>query len=348
MKIVDEVKKIIDPIYMVGGSVRDEVMGREPKDYDFATPIAPNEIEQRIRDAKRRPYLIGKRFGTIGVKIDGQMVEITTFRQEKYDGFSRKPTVEFVGDLTSDLSRRDFTMNAMAKRDGRFIDPFGGREDIKRGVIRSVGNATIRFKEDPLRMLRAARFSSQFEFGVDKSVEKSATRLSHRILRVSKERWVMELDKLLMTDCPLIGLDFLMRTGVMRFIIPELWIQDKYDQRTKYHAYDLWTHTMMTVANCPKDIDIRWAALLHDVGKPFAKIDKGDRCIYPRHEMIGRELALKIGGFLRWSNSRIEYVSELVGDHLHPDSPLKEADIGAKGVPSPPSPPPKRLIKGVY
>ena len=181
-------------------------------------------------------------------------------------------------------------------------------------------------------MLRAARFASQFEFKIDPSLEKSATRLSHKVLLTSKQRWVMEIDKLLMTDVPILGLDFLMRTGIMRFIIPELAIQYKYDQRTKHHGYDLWTHTMFAVTNCPEDITLRWAALLHDVGKPYAMIDKGNRAIYPRHELIGEEIVLKIGSHLKWSNERIQDVSELVRDHLSSDSPLKEADQASKGL----------------
>ena len=135
-KIYEEVQKIINPVYMVGGCVRDEIMKREPKDYDFCTPHSPEVIEQAIRKVKRRPYLIGKKFGTLGVKIDGQLVEITTFRAEKYEKGSRKPKVEFVKNITADLSRRDFRINAIAKRDKKYIDPFGGRLDIMERKIK--------------------------------------------------------------------------------------------------------------------------------------------------------------------------------------------------------------------
>ena len=127
-----EVEKIVSPIYLVGGSVRDEMMGRVPKDYDFASPLSPDEIESAIRAAGKKPYLVGKRFGTVGVKIATELVEITTFRTEKYHAGSRKPEVEFVRDINVDLSRRDFTINAMAKRGEHLIDPFSGADDIKK------------------------------------------------------------------------------------------------------------------------------------------------------------------------------------------------------------------------
>ena len=209
--IYNEVKKLINPVYMVGGCIRDELLHRQANDYDFASPLTPEEIENAIKKAGKRAYLIGKKYGTIGVKINGQIVEITTFRNERYIKGSRKPQVTFVRDITADLSRRDFTINAIAKRDDKYIDPFNGREDLEKRIIRCVGKPNERFKEDPLRMLRVARFASQLNFNIDEDLESKTKQIAYKILEVSKERWVMELDKLLITDFPSLGLNFLAR-----------------------------------------------------------------------------------------------------------------------------------------
>ena len=174
MSIYDKVKEIIDPVYLVGGCVRDSWLGKVPKDYDFTTPFTPEEIEKKIKKAGRKTYLTGKKFGTLGVKIDGQVVEITTFRQEKYRSGSRKPNVVFVKDITADLSRRDFTINAMARRNNKLIDPFNGKDDLDNKIIKCVGKPNERFKEDPLRMLRAGRFASQLNFTIDEELENKA------------------------------------------------------------------------------------------------------------------------------------------------------------------------------
>ncbi len=328
--IYDEVCKIINPIYMVGGSVRDELLGLEPKDYDFATPLSPDEIEVRIRGAGKKPYLIGKRFGTIGVKIDGNFVEITTFRNEKYIIGSRKPQVEFVKDITADLGRRDFTINAIAKRGGKIIDPWGGKLDLLSKVIKCVNDPKQRFKEDPLRMLRAGRFASQLAFGIDQNLEGFAKNMSHKILEVSRERWIVELDKLLLTDKPSVGLDFFMRTRLLNFMIPELSLQLNYDQNSPHHDLDLWTHTKKVVDSTPKDITLRWASLLHDIAKPFVRTDRRDRSNYIKHDLLGKELVIKTALYLKWSNTRREQVSELVLNHLNENSPIKKADVLGK------------------
>lgn len=331
MNLYEEVEKIIQPVYMVGGSVRDEILGIEPKDFDFATPISPDQIEEAVRKAGKKPYLVGKRFGTVGVKINGQMVEITTFRTEKYMPKSRKPEVEFVRDINVDLSRRDFTINAIAKRDSRYIDPFSGIEDIKNHLVRAVGNPTERFKEDPLRMLRAIRFATQLNFSIEKKTEEKIESLAHHILDVSKERWMQELDKILLSEKPNIGLNLLMKTRLLNFMIPELAIQFKYDQRSPYHKLNLWDHTVKAVALSEKDIVVRWAALLHDSGKPFTRIErKPDRSNYPFHEMVGAELVLKIGHYLKWPQDRIKMVGDIVSRHMKERTTIFEADNQAK------------------
>jgi tRNA nucleotidyltransferase/poly(A) polymerase len=327
----NKIKDIISPVYMVGGCLRDKLLGFPPKDYDFATPLLPDEIEARIKASGKKAYIVGKRFGTIGVKIDGQMVEITTFRNEKYEKGNRKPSVEYVQDITADLSRRDFTINAMAMRDEKIIDPFGGRLDLLSKIIKCVSDPKLRFKEDPLRMLRAARFAAQLNFNIDYFLESTAGNMAYKILEISKERWVMELDKILMTDKPSVGLDFIMRTRLMNFILPEMSLQYHYDQDSPHHCFDLWEHTKIVVDSCDKDINLRWAALLHDIAKPFVRTkNKKGYSNYILHDYLGSEIVKKTAEYLRWSNERTEKVSGIVFNHLIESNPLKKYDNMAK------------------
>lgn len=326
---LSDIESIVRPVYQVGGSVRDELLGQEPKDYDYATPLSPDEVEAAIKAAGKRAYAVGKKFGTMGMKVDGQMVEVTTFRHEAYESGNRKPQVEFVTDITADLSRRDFTINAIAKRGGRYIDPWGGRLDILQRVIKAVDSPKKRFKEDPLRMLRAARFASQLDFTVDLYTEGYAGKMSYKILEVSRERWMIEMDKLLLTKRPSVGLQFLARTRLLNFMIPELALQVGYDQNSPHHEFTLWEHTLKVVEGVPADIDLRWAALLHDIGKPFVRLDKPDRSTYIKHDLLGAELVERIARQLKWSNDRREAVKHLVLNHMQANSPLREADTAA-------------------
>lgn len=326
-----QVEAIVSPVYQVGGATRDELLGRPASDHDFATPLSPDEVEAKIKAAGKRAYGIGRRFGTIGMKLDGQFVEITTFRAETYQEGSRKPAVEFVSDITADLSRRDFTINAIAKRGGRYIDPFGGRLDLLERVIKGVGNPKDRYKEDPLRMLRAGRFAAQLGFTVEANTEAQAGKMAHRILMVSRERWVLELDKLLMTEKPSIGLNFLARTRLLNFMIPELALQVGYDQNNPHHALTLWDHTLAVVDGTPAEMNLRWAALLHDIGKPFVRTEKPDRSNYIKHDLLGAEMVSRIALHLKWSNDRHETVKHIVLNHMQETSPLRPYDDAAHG-----------------
>jgi tRNA nucleotidyltransferase (CCA-adding enzyme) len=347
------------PTYLVGGSVRDTLLNKESKDYDFATAMLPDEVEAKVKAAGRRAYAVGKKFGTIGFKTpDGQyFIEVTTFRSEKYKDKDRKPIVEFSSDITADLSRRDFTINALAQRaDGTIVDITNGVDDINNRIIRGVGNPTIRFKEDPLRMLRAARFASTLDFVIDVDTIKSAKKVSHRLMYISKERLTIELDKILMSDIPSIGLRYLDVMDLLKYIIPHLAIQVGYNQNSKYHSLELWEHTLMVVDNikhmkdtnsliyndclnvdydgtfevkCNQDfLELRWAALLHDVGKPYCSTynTKTGYNNFIKHDMIGYELSKQIGESLKWSNDRIKNVSTIILNHLAETSPLKYAD----------------------
>lgn len=246
-----------DEVYLVGGSVRDIVMGNEPKDYDFTTPMLPDDIVERVKAAGRHTYEIGKKFGTIGFKVeygasaefdlDGQdfddedfdptratlkpfkpiyeYVEVTTFRSEIYTSKSRKPEVEFVTSLEEDLARRDFTMNAMVLRpDGTIYDPYGGKLHIHKKHIVTVGLPKERIQEDPLRMLRAARFAARYGFTIDHNFIGKARQLADRIYDVSVERWVQELDKLITSHHIDNGLIALNKMGLLERILPEIFI----------------------------------------------------------------------------------------------------------------------------
>ncbi len=324
------------PVYIVGGAARDYVLGITPKDYDFCTPADPDEIEKLVKASGKRAYAIGKRFGTIGCKVDGQMVEITTFRTEQYEEGNRKPTVEYVKDLTEDLSRRDFTINSLALRlinnNLKVIDPFNGQIDLKAKWIRTVGNPKLRFKEDHLRVLRAVRFASRFNFEIEENTYVKMKHMSVDILNISKERWIMELDKILMTDFVGKGLFLLWDSGLFRYMIPELDLQFNYDQNSKYHSFKLHQHTIKVVEACPKDLTLRWAALLHDIAKPFVRTEnpKG-HSNYINHEILGAEMVDMIARHLRWGNDRRLRCVELIKTHLEEDCILRKYDdLGKK------------------
>ncbi len=243
--IQKEVQKILgtEDVYLVGGSVRDLVMGNTPKDYDFTTSLLPEEMTEKVKAAGRRVYTIGEKFGTIGFKVpvevhhfsrvDGmtevdsktlfEYVEVTTFRSEVYTSKSRKPEVAFVTSLDEDLARRDFTMNAMVLRsDGSIYDPYGGKLDIYAKQIKTVGMPKDRIQEDPLRIFRAARFAARYGFKIDPNFIGKARQLADRIYDVSIERWVMELDKMLTSNHTWQGLSALEQMGVLSRIFPEI------------------------------------------------------------------------------------------------------------------------------
>jgi putative nucleotidyltransferase with HDIG domain len=335
VELAKKVEEIVGAkVYLVGGSVRDQMMNLTPKDFDFCTALDPDTLHERVKAAGRRAYTVGKRFGTIGFKLDGHFIEVTTFRTETYREGCRRPDVEFVDNITHDLSRRDFTMNAVAmSSSGRIVDPFGGAADIAAGgIIRAVGNPRERMKEDPLRMLRAARFAAQFGFYVEVDTQAAITRLAHRIQTVSRERWMSEMDKLLVGDHVAYGLTVLEGTKLLRYMFPELWLQVRYNQNNPHHDLTLWGHTSMVVERVPSDLDLRWAALLHDIGKPYCREEKTpDHSTYIKHDMVGAEMVEGIALRLKWSTARRERVVDLVRHHMDIDSPLREADYRAKG-----------------
>ena len=332
-KLLEQVSEMMKPhpVYLCGGAVRDYLMDKTPKDFDFCTPAEPDEIEKLIKKSKRRAYLTGKRFGTLGCKIDGEMVEITTFRSEEYEPGNRKPKVNYVKNIHQDLSRRDFTINSLAirltKGHLRIIDPFCGQEDLEAGVIRAVGNPKQRFKEDPLRILRAVRFACRYNFTIEEITAKKMKKMAIHILDISKERWMMELDKILLSEHVVYGLNVLWDFDLFKFMIPELDLQKDYNQNSQYHKFDLDEHTKQVVEATPKDLNLRWAALLHDSMKPFARTENPNgHSNYIGHEIMGAELVDRYAKYLNWSNERHKKVRELILNHLKESCPLKKYD----------------------
>jgi poly(A) polymerase len=318
-EVIQSVSAIVDPVYLVGGSVRDALMNRECADFDFATPLGADLIEQAVRAAGRRPYLMGKRFGTVAFRLDGLTVEVTTFRSESYAEDSRRPKVEFLSDLEHDLSRRDFTINAMAQRDDELIDLFGGRKDLESRLIRAVGDPIARFSEDPLRMLRAARFVSQLDFRIDERTRLAAVVLAPRILTVARERWMIELDLLLKGPGVEESLRLLVETGLMRFLLPEIGLQEALPQAGAEDGVSVFDNTVEEVGSAPTEITARWAALLRDVAAPYVTTRSADREPSPGSAdsdkaLLGAEIVERTARYLKWSNRRREDVKRLVAE----------------------------------
>lgn len=341
--MIDEVSEIIEPVWLVGGAVRDIIRGVEPNDYDFCTPLLPPEVEQRIEAAGRKCYKVGDKFGTLGMHVNGHKVEITTFRKEKYKDGSRHPEVAFTASLEDDLARRDFTVNALAMDiSGNIVDLFGGREDLQNGHLKAVGNARERFREDPLRLLRLCRFVAKLDMDVEGTTLQDAIRLAGRITQTSRNRWVPELDSMLMCSEPAKGFRLAQEIGILKFILPELALQWGYDQRTPYHGMSLFEHTMQVVelASGQSTPELRWAALLHDIGKPYVAREKSKtferdgeeipQWTYVDHAVVGAELVQGIAARLHWAKVRTDTVGNLVLNHLSEDSPLREYDSKAR------------------
>ena len=300
--------------YVVGGCVRDACLGLIPQDYDLCTSALPEQTEAVF--ANRRLVLAGKKHGTVGVVTENGVVEITTFRTEGSYRDNRHPDwVKFVPDVESDLARRDFTVNAMAYSPTRgYADPFGGRADLEKGILRAVGNPEKRFQEDSLRILRGVRFAVRFGLTVDPTTEKAMFAQAALMDNLARERVFDELCKLL----PLVTAEDLIRFApILAAVIPELKPMIGFDQRSPHHAYDLYTHVAHVVAGVPGDLALRWAALLHDVGKvPTFSVDENGRGHFLDHAAKGAEMADVILRRLKAPNALREQVVLLIDKHM--------------------------------
>lgn len=304
--------------FIVGGCVRDKIMGREPNDWDMTTSALPEETLEVFKEFRTIPT--GLKHGTVTVIIEGQPLEITTMRIDGEYHDSRRPdNVEFTDEITMDLSRRDFTVNAIAYNhiDG-LIDPFGGKDDIKNKIIRCVGSPDKRFGEDALRIIRALRFASVLDFEIDRATAESILKNHTLMQNVAVERIRIELVKLLTgKKVESILTEY---KDVIFGIIPELRTEDEFEQFSPYHIYDVWTHNIKVVGAIKNDPAFRVAALLHDVAKPECfHMDENGVGHFPKHAYYGAIKAKEIMKRLRFSNAEINTVYNIIV--LHYDRP---------------------------
>ena len=314
---------------LVGGSVRDAALGRADSDLDLTTNARPEDIVRLVRPHVESLWETGIRFGTVGARRAGYQVEITTYRAESYVPDSRKPEVVFGDDLVGDLERRDFTINAMALRlpSGALEDPFGGMDDLASAVIRTPARPEDSFADDPLRMMRAARFVSQLGFTIDAPTLNAMTAMAERIAIVSAERVRDELVKLLMGQYPVLGVRVLVETGLAEHILPEVpALSLEIDEHHRHK--DVYEHSLTVMAQAidletshdpasGPDLVLRLAALLHDIGKPRTRRFTADGGVsFHHHEVVGAKMTRKRLQALRFPNDTIDEVSKLVELHL--------------------------------
>jgi poly(A) polymerase len=304
-------------LYLVGGVVRDAVLGRESRDLDFATDATPAQTTKVLRGWAERVYLVGVRFGTVGARKGSELLEITTFREEAYAPEHRKPSVSFAKDIETDLSRRDFTINAMAIRlpEGAFVDPFGGVRDLAAKTLDTPLEPDLAFSDDPLRMLRAARFVSQLDVTASPRVLESIARMRERLDIVSAERIQEELGKLLLGDHPGAGLAVAVDSGLADVFLPELPAL-ALEQDPVHRHKDVLRHTYAVIEGCEPDLVLRLAALLHDIGKPKTREITPDGVQFHNHDVVGARMAEARLRELRYPNHVIDDVCALVEMHL--------------------------------
>ncbi len=311
-------------LYLVGGTVRDAVAGRpggleadETVDIDLTTTARPDEIERLVRPLASAVWTQGRRFGTIGALVGGRRFEVTTHRAEAYDPESRKPEVVFGDDVVDDLSRRDFTVNAMALSlpDLEMIDPFDGLADLASRILRTPLDPSVSFSDDPLRMLRAARFIAGYHLVPDEAVLEAIRELRERLAIVSAERIREELDKLIVLPAPSSGLWFLVRTGLAELFLPELPALELQQDPVHRHK-DVLAHTIAVVEKTSPDKVLRLAALFHDVGKPKTRQVGPEGVNFHHHDVVGARMTRERMTALRYPAEEIEQVSELVRLHL--------------------------------
>ncbi|MBI3647186.1 MAG: CCA tRNA nucleotidyltransferase [Actinobacteria bacterium] len=306
-------------LYMVGGIVRDLILGRfdGERDVDFATDATPKETVRVLRGWADRHYLVGAKFGTVGARKGGSLLEITTFREEIYREEHRKPVVTFSKDIETDLSRRDFTINAMAVAlpGGGFVDPFGGVRHLASKVLDTPLDPEVAFSDDPLRMLRAARFVSQLEVKPAPRVVEAMSRMHGRLSIVSAERISSELDGLLAGVAPGRGLQLAVDTGLAEEFLPELPAL-ALEQDPVHRHKDVLRHTYAVVERCETDRVLRLAALLHDIGKPKTRQITPEGVQFHHHEVVGARMARERLQALRYPSHVTDDVCTLIELHL--------------------------------
>jgi poly(A) polymerase len=315
-------------LYLVGGSVRDALLGRLGTDLDFTTDARPAQIQQLLRPWADALWDTGIEFGTVSASKRGDHLELTTFRADTYDGVTRNPEVRFGDSLEADLVRRDFRVNAMAIRIvatglGEFLDPLGGLADLAAGVLDTPDTPEVSFTDDPLRMLRAARFVAQLGFTVAPRVLEALEHMAPQLGRITAERVSAELDKLLLGATPVAGLDLLVQTGLGAVVLPEVGamrmaIDEHHQHKDVYqHSLTVLRQAMDLEQAGEPDLVLRWAALLHDIGKPATRKHEPDGGVsFHHHEVVGAKLTRQRMRALKYSKQMVTDVSQLVYLHL--------------------------------
>ena len=304
-------------LYLVGGTVRDLILGRDAPDFDFATSAHPPETNRILRGWADRQYLVGVAFGTVGAMKAGRRLEITTYREEVYAEEHRRPAVTFGDDVQTDLSRRDFTINAMAMRlpEGTFTDPFGGVKALAARSLDTPLEPEVSFSDDPLRMVRAARFVAQLGVTPVPRVVAAIEAMGARLDIVSAERIREELDKLLVAEHVHAGLALLVDTGLMDGFLPEVPAL-RLEQDPVHHHKDVLRHTYAVVAGTEPRVRLRLAALLHDIGKPDTRRITPEGVTFHHHEVVGSRMTRERLTALRYPAALIDEVCTLIELHL--------------------------------
>ncbi len=326
-KIYQTAERLNYQIFVVGGYVRDRLLGKRVKDIDFVVVGDAMKFADALKeDLHLRTMVRYPRFGTFMARYYGYQLEFVNARAESYRKDSRKPVTK-QADLYTDLSRRDFTINTLAmdispEHFGRIIDIFHGRDDLQKGIIRTPLDPVRTFSDDPLRMLRAIRFATQLDFTIEEKTFEAIRRNARRLSIVSQERITDEFNKILMAPKPSKGLKLLDESGLLNVFFPELAGLKGVEQRKGFHHKDVFYHTLEVVDNVAAkgaDLKLRLAALLHDIGKPATKrFDEQAGWTFHGHEVVGQRMAKKILRRFKYSHEIVDYVCKLVGLHLRP------------------------------
>ncbi len=327
MNIPNEVKDILTRLqergflaYIVGGSVRDLMLNKNPNDWDITTNALPDDVLSIFPDS-----FYENDFGTVGVKTESEneslkVIEVTTFRKEGgYSDFRHPDKIEFTERVEDDLSRRDFTINAMAMSlNGEVVDIYNGKEDLNKKTIKAVGNPIERFEEDALRLIRAIRFAAQLGFDIEEGTYDAIKEKAYLIQNIAKERVQVELSKIVMSDSAAWGVVMLETCGLLEYIIPELREGIGITQN-KHHIYTVWDHNLRVFDYACKNSDkleVRLAALFHDIGKPKVKSGEGEDSTFYNHEIVGAKISKEILKRLKFSNEIVSYTTHLVRNHM--------------------------------
>lgn len=344
MKIPWQCSEILDRLaaagyqaFLVGGCVRDTLLGKEPKDWDICTEALPGQVQAVF--ASYKVILTGVQHGTVTVLLGGLPVEITTYRIDgEYEDNRHPKEVFFTGSLQEDLSRRDFTINALAYRpDTGVIDYFHGIEDLQQGIIRCVGDAESRYREDGLRILRAIRFACVLNFKFEPETRQAIATCSSLLMNIARERIQVEFDKILTSSWASYGITMLAELHCFPYFLPEMCHTWQFEQGER-HQFDIFIHTVKAVDLVPPEVPLRLAMLLHDIGKPFCWVEENGKIRFPDHGTVGAEMAGNILERLRYDKKTIAQVQMLIAQHerlLHPEEICLRravADLGADGV----------------